>query len=154
MRGLFLYVVSLARRYCLRLLAKETVMDLFNEITDILLAFKVQPEIMGFDYLREGIRLCYQDSTLKNSITKKLYPKIAEKFGTTAETVERGMRTAVENSYNNGGLLEVNEKCGLIVYNNDFKWTNGEMITLLCELIRLKEIRERLDEQLENLKQA
>lgn len=128
--------------------------DLTNEITDLLLAFKVQPEVMGFDYLRTGIKLCYQDSSLKNNITKKLYPQVAEIYNTTPGTVERDMRTAIENSYNCGGLLEVNEKCGMIVYNNDFKWTNGEMITILCELIHLKKIREKLDEHLEGLKQA
>ena len=128
-------------------------MDLYNEITDMLLAFKVPPEIMGFDYLREGIFLCYHDSSLKNNITKQLYPQIAKKFSTTAETVERGMRTAVENSYNSGGLLEVNEKCGMVVYKNDFKRTNGEMMTTIVALIKLKETRQQIEVKLQKMAQ-
>lgn len=127
--------------------------DLLNEITDMLLAFKVQPEVMGFDYLRVGVQLCYEDESLKNNLTKKLYPKVAQIFATTPETVERDMRTAIENSYNNGGLLEVNEFCGEIVYNNDFKWTNGEMISTMVALIRLRETRAKLEKHFESLKE-
>ena len=122
-----------------------------NEITDMLLSFKVQPEITGFEYLRTGIRLCLEDDSLKNNITKKLYPKVAEIYNASPEIVERAMRTAVENCYNCGGLLEVNEQCGLVVYNNDFKWTNGEMITTLVELIKLKATRKEIAKRMKEL---
>ncbi|MBO5394862.1 MAG: sporulation initiation factor Spo0A C-terminal domain-containing protein [Clostridia bacterium] len=128
--------------------------ELTNEITEMLLSFKVQPEIMGFEYLRTGIKLCFEDDSLKNNITKKLYPKVAEIFNSSPETVERAMRTAVENCYNCGGLLEVNEQCGLVVYKNDFKWTNGEMITTLVELIKLKETRKAIENKLKELEEA
>ena len=120
--------------------------ELSLEITNILLGFKIQPDVMGFEYLRTGIRLCFDDESLKKNITKKLYPLVAQIHGTTAETVERGMRTAIENAYYGGGLLEINERCGIIVYNNDFKWTNGETIFTLVELIKLKIKRNKIEE--------
>ena len=119
--------------------------ELTSQITDMLLSFKVKPDNIGFDYLRTGIKLCFEDWSLKNNITKKLYPQVAVLHSTSAETVERGIRTAIENAYNNGGLLEINEQCEFIVYNNDYKWTNGEMISILVELIKLKRTREEIN---------
>ena len=79
--------------------------DLTNKITDMLLSFKVKPDNVGFDYLRTGIMLCYEDNNLKNNITKGLYPQVANIHKTKSDTVERGMRTAIDNAFNNGGLL-------------------------------------------------
>ena len=115
-----------------------------NQITDMLLAFKIQPEVQGFEFLRCGIGLCYENNEMKNNITKLLYPSVAQIYHTTAETVERGIRTAIDNAFLSGGLLEINEMCQMIVYNNDFKWTNSELISTLVELIKLKELRKDL----------
>lgn len=126
--------------------------QLAQNVTNMLMLFKIQPDIMGFEYLRTAIILCYQDEELKNNISKKVYPLVAKFHNSTPETVERGMRTAVENCYNCGGLLEVNEICGLVVYKNNFKWTNGELICALVELIKLQEGRMLLNKKLKQLK--
>ena len=121
-------------------------------VTEMLMSFKMQPDIMGFDYLRSAIMLCYAEEDLKNNISKKVYPLVADIHNATPETVERGMRTAIENCFNCGGLLEINEKCGVVVYKNNFKWTNGETISLLTQLVRLKEGRENIRKKIEELK--
>ncbi|MBQ8909257.1 MAG: sporulation initiation factor Spo0A C-terminal domain-containing protein [Clostridia bacterium] len=126
--------------------------QLSQNITNLLMSFKVQPDIMGFEYLRTAVMLCYVDENLKNNISKKLYPMVAERCNSTAETVERGIRTAVENCFNCGGLLEINEKCGMVVYKNNFKWTNGEVISTLTELLRLDDVRRNLKLKLNQLK--
>jgi two-component system response regulator (stage 0 sporulation protein A) len=128
-------------------------LELEHNVTNLLMAFKFQPDIMGFEYLRTAVILCYLDESLKNNISKKVYPLVADKHKATAETVERAMRTAVENCFNNGGLLEVNEKCGLIVYKNNFKWTNGEVISTLTELLKMQEKRQLFNEKFKELKQ-
>lgn len=125
--------------------------ELEQKVIDMLLSFKIQPEIMGFEYLRSAIMLCYENEELKNNISKKVYPMVAAMCNATPETVERGMRTAVENCFNCGGLLEINEKCGVVVYNNNFKWTNGEVICTLAQLIKIEEGREKLRKRLEDI---
>ncbi|MBE7073504.1 MAG: hypothetical protein E7379_00155 [Clostridiales bacterium] len=126
--------------------------EIVQSITEVLMSFKFQTDINGFEYLRSAILLCYQDEELKNNISKKVYPMVAEMHNSNAQTVERGMRTAIENCYNSGGLLEINEVFGLIVYKNDFKWTNGEMISLFVEILKIKEKRQLLNEKLLLLK--
>lgn len=126
--------------------------ELEQKVIDMLLAFKIQPDIMGFDYLKSAIMMCYQQEGLKNNISKKIYPMVAKSYNATPETVERGMRTAVENCFNCGGLLEINEKCGRVVYNNNFKWTNGEVICTLAQLIKIEEGREKIKRRMEELK--
>ena len=126
--------------------------QLTQKVTDMLLSFKMQSDIMGFEYLRSAIVMCYQDTNLTNNISKKVYPLVAEIYHSTPETVERGMRTAVENCFNSGGLLEINEVCGFIIYKNNFKWTNGELISTLTELLRLQELRSSIEKQFVKLK--
>ena len=123
-------------------------------VVDMLLSFKIQPDIIGFDYLKSAIMLCYDQEDLKNNISKKIYPMVAQLYNATPENVERSIRTAVENCFNSGGLLEINEKCGLVVYNNNFKWTNGEVICTLAQLIKIEEGRENMRKILEQRKIA
>ena len=127
--------------------------ELLQSITEMLMSFKFQTDINGFEYLRSAIVLCYQDEQLKNNISKKVYPMVAEMHNSNAQTVERGMRTAIENCYNCGGLLEINEVFGIVVYKNDFKWTNGEMISLFVEILKIQKQRQLLNEKLIQLKQ-
>lgn len=122
-------------------------------VTNMLMSFKIQSDIMGFEYLRTAIILCYENDELKNNISKKVYPLVAKKHNSSPETVERGIRTAIENSYHCGGLLEINELCGFIVYTNGFKWTNGELISTLAELVRLKESRHNFNDKVEKLRE-
>lgn len=121
--------------------------EVYIEITDILLHCQIKPNVSGFDYLRTAIRMCIEDADLKTGITKRLYPEVGKLFGTSGVTVERGIRTAIESAYNRGGLLEVNELCGAVIYNNDYKLSNSEMITTIVEVLAMRKNKEALKDR-------
>lgn len=119
--------------------------ELYEDITNILMSLKMQPEITGFEYLREGIGLCCQDKKYLNSITL-VYSQLAKNHKTTPLIVERSIRTAIENAYINGGILGLNELYDTIVYNNDFKPTNGELILTIVDIIKLNNLKKSLQQ--------
>ena len=49
--------------------------------------------IKGYQYIREGISLIYNNPSIIGGITKELYPEIAMKYDTTVSRVERAIRT-------------------------------------------------------------
>lgn len=68
-----------------------------------------------------------------NSITKKLYPSIANKFETSPSKVERAIRHAIEVAWNRGKIENINNIFGIKIYTANDKPTNGEFIALLAD---------------------
>lgn len=64
-------------------------------ITNYLLEKKIRPNLLGFHYLREGIKLSIDNDGIMPRITKVLYPSIALKYSTTSSKVERAIRHAI-----------------------------------------------------------
>ena len=73
-----------------------------------------------------------------NSITKRLYPEVAEHFDTTASKVERAIRHAIEVAWNKGKIENINTLFGLKVYTSNEKPTNGEFIALVADKLLLE----------------
>ena len=73
-----------------------------------------------------------------NSITKKLYPSIAEIFQTTPSKVERAIRHAIEVAWNRGKIENINAIFGIKIYNKGEKPTNGELIALVADKILIE----------------
>ena len=71
-------------------------------VTKILHELGVPSHIKGYQYIREGIMLIYNNPDMIGGITKELYPEIASKYDTTVSRVERAIRHAIEDSLNRG----------------------------------------------------
>ncbi len=84
-------------------------------------------------FLREAIKLAIDSPEIINSITKKLYPTIADKYSTSSSKVERAIRHAIEVAWNRGKIENINSIFGLKVYNSNEKPTNGEFIALVAD---------------------
>lgn len=106
-------------------------------ITENLMFLGIMPKMIGFDYLREAVKLCFIDKNLLKQVTSKLYPMIAKKFHTSSEVVERNMRSAIENAHNSGGLLNLNQYFSLLIYKQNFRISNSELISIIIEKIKL-----------------
>src|SRR5690606_33051394 len=76
--------------------------QLDTTITAIIKEIGVPAHIKGYVYLREAIQMVYYDIELLSSVTKILYPDIAQKFNTTPSRVERAIRHAIEVAWNRG----------------------------------------------------
>ena len=116
--------------------------DIEEKITNIFITVGIPAHIKGYQFLREAIKLSMENPDIINSITKKLYPSIAEKFDTSASKVERAIRHAIEVAWNRGKIENINNVFGLTVYSNNEKPTNGEFIALVAAVasILVKEL--------------
>jgi two-component system response regulator (stage 0 sporulation protein A) len=104
-----------------------------EKITGIFITVGIPAHIKGYQFLREAIKLTVDTPEIINSITKKLYPQIAEKFETSASKVERAIRHAIEVAWNRGKIENINQLFGVRVYTNNEKPTNGEFIALVAD---------------------
>lgn len=106
-------------------------------VTDIIHEIGVPAHIKGYQYLRSAILMAVQDMDILNSITKQLYPSIAEKYGTTSSRVERAIRHAIEVAWGRGSMDTINDLFGYTINAGKGKPTNSEFIALIADKIRL-----------------
>ena len=111
--------------------------EIEEKITDIFITVGIPAHIKGYQFLREAIKLAMENPDIINSITKKLYPSIAERFDTSASKVERAIRHAIEVAWNRGKIENINSIFGLTIYTSNEKPTNGEFIALVADKILL-----------------
>ena len=104
-----------------------------GKITNIFITVGIPAHIKGYQFLREAIKMAIENPEIINSITKKLYPSIAERFETSASKVERAIRHAIEVAWNRGKIENINTLFGVKVYSNNEKPTNGEFIALVAD---------------------
>lgn len=107
--------------------------QLDEKISNIFISIGIPAHIKGYQFLREAVKLAVEEPEIIGSITKKLYPTIAERFETSSSKVERGMRHAIEVAWNRGKIENINNIFGLKIYNRNEKPTNGELIALIAD---------------------
>jgi len=112
---------------------KPKTKQLDERITNIFITVGIPAHIKGYQFLREAIKMAINSPEIINSITKKLYPSIADKFDTSASKVERAIRHAIEVAWNRGKIENINNLFGIRVYGNNEKPTNGEFIALVAD---------------------
>ena len=115
---------------------KSRIID--EKISNIFITVGIPAHIKGYQFLREAIKMAIDTPEIINSITKKLYPAIAEKFDTSASKVERAIRHAIEVAWNRGKIENINSIFGLKVYTSNEKPTNGEFIALVADKMLLE----------------
>lgn len=112
--------------------------ELDEKITNIFITVGIPAHIKGYQFLREAIKMAIAEPEIINSITKKLYPSIAEKYDTSSSKVERAIRHAIEVAWNRGKIENINSLFGVKVYTDNEKPTNGEFIALVADKMLLE----------------
>ena len=107
-------------------------------VTDMIHQLGVPAHIKGYHYLRASIMLSIDNPELLESVTKLLYPTVAQKFNTTSSRVERAIRHAIEIAWDRGDLDILNSFFGYTVNTCKGKPTNSEFIALLTDKLRLQ----------------
>ena len=118
---------------------QQTPKSFDEKVTAIFLVAGIPAHIKGYHYLREGIRMVYEDPTLINRITKELYPGIAKRFNTSASKVERAIRHSIEVAWTRGKIENLNALFGYNIYGKNDKPTNGEFIALVADKLLMEE---------------
>ena len=117
---------------------KRSPASLDEKISGIFISIGIPPHIKGYGYLREGIKMAVEEPSIINNVTKQLYPKIAEKFNTTASKVERAIRHSIEVAWNRQRVDAINAVFGVRVYIGTDKPTNSEFIALVADKLILE----------------
>ncbi len=112
--------------------------NLEKDVTDMIHEIGVPAHIKGYQYLREAIMMCVEDVDMLGSITKVLYPTIADRFQTTPSRVERAIRHAIEVAWSRGRMETLDSLFGYTVNTGKGKPTNSEFIALIADKIRLR----------------
>ena len=112
--------------------------SLDEKISKIFINVGIPPHIKGYSFLREGVKMAVEDPAIINSITKRLYPMIGEKYATSASKVERAIRHAIEVAWNRGRIDSINGILGVRAYVGAEKPTNGEFIALVADKMLLE----------------
>lgn len=116
---------------------EEKVFDLEKDVTDMIHEIGVPAHIKGYQYLREAIMLSVDNQEMLGSITKILYPTIAQKYDTTPSRVERAIRHAIEVAWSRGRMETLEALFGYTINTGKGKPTNSEFIALISDKIRL-----------------
>lgn len=113
-------------------------------ITRMLHELGMPSHIKGYQYIRDGIVMIYNNPEIIGGITKELYPDVAIKHNTTVSRVERAIRHAIEVSWNRGNWDLMEEIFGHSVDIDKAKPTNSEFIVTIADKLRLEFMRQRV----------
>ena len=112
--------------------------SLDEKIANLFISVGIPAHIKGYQFLREAIKMTIETPDIINSITKRLYPSIAERYQTSPSKVERAIRHAIEVAWNRGKIENINNIFGIKIYSPNEKPTNGEFIALIADKLLLE----------------
>lgn len=107
-------------------------------ISDILVELGMPSHIRGYRYTVYAIKIATENPDILYSITNKLYPAIAERYGTTATRCERSIRHAIECAWDRGDLDVIKKYFGNTVSLTRGKPTNSEFIARMANIVKRK----------------
>lgn len=119
---------------------RRRINSLDEKISNIFVTIGIPPHIKGFTYLREGIKMTVEDQSIINRVTKELYPRIGERYQTSASKVERAIRHAIEVAWNKGRTDAISSIFGAKVYIGSERPTNSEFIALVADKLLLESL--------------
>lgn len=108
-----------------------------QEVAAALKRTGVAPKLCGYRYLCRAVELVLEHPDWMDRMTEKLYPTIAEEYGSTSQRVERSMRYAVENAFDCGDLREIERVFGYTVDKEKGKPSNREYIARMADSLRI-----------------
>jgi len=110
-------------------------------ITELLHHMGVPPHFKGYTYLREAVLMvCRNRRLMGGGLSKELYPRLAEKYGTTVGGVEAAIRNAINSAWRKGNKEFVEGLTGSLSWPEaeDRLPTNSLVIAKLADRISLE----------------
>lgn len=114
-------------------MVKDMGQILDEKISKIFISIGIPAHIKGYQFLRLAIKQVMDEPILINNITKRLYPNVAEAYGSSPSKVERAIRHAIDVAWSRGKIENINKLFGFKVYSPNDKPTNGEFIALVAD---------------------
>lgn len=122
------------RTVCFRGRAEKSLREelMEEELKTILLRAGIYPKLVGYDYLIAALKIAVNDPCVVKNVTNLLYPVVAEHFGTSVGSVERGIRHALEVSCKRDKLSKINDVVGADIFASGDRPTNAEFLSLVA----------------------
>lgn len=112
--------------------------DKFEIVTELIQIIGVPAHIKGYYYIRDALLLSLEDISALESVTKVLYPTIAEMHNTTPSRVERAIRHAIEVAWSRGDIDTLHSIFKYSINSKKGKPTNSEFLALITDNLKLK----------------
>lgn len=108
-----------------------------NEVSKTVRALGINRTYLGYRYLIDAVKLVMENESLLFSVCRKLYPAVAVLHHTTADNVERNIRTVISACWEHGNrsLLE-----DLFPYPLSAKPSASELIDALAEFCKTEDM--------------
>ena len=113
-------------------------LNLEIEIVNMLHKLGIPANIKGYRYLQDAIKMVVNNVKLLDTITKELYPSVAEKNNTTPTRVERAIRHAIEVAGVKGNVEAMRDLFNISLDLERVKPKNSEFIAKISETVRLE----------------
>lgn len=109
-------------------------------VSNIILQFGIPIQIKGYTYLREAIIMKVNDPQANSCVTKTLYPTVAKNHHTSAISVERAIRHAIETAWKKKDRSHCDDILSLSFSHFQKRPTNAEFIATIADRIMLLNI--------------
>ncbi|MBO2519443.1 MAG: sporulation transcription factor Spo0A [Firmicutes bacterium] len=111
--------------------------DWESQVTQMLHELGIPPHFKGYAYLRDAVVMVLQDEQLLGgTLTKRLYPALAEKYETSPAGVEAAVRNAIIAGWENGNRELLEQLIGK--GRRDRFPTNSMVIAHLADYLRFR----------------
>ena len=109
-------------------------------VTALLHHLGVPAHFKGYSYLRDAVLMVVQENRmLGGSLTKELYPRLAQKYGTTPGGVEAAIRNAIMAAWEHGNREALTQLTGGGARRERFP-TNSLLIAKLADRVRFGQL--------------
>lgn len=98
----------------------------------------IPANLLGCAYLRTGLLLLLEEPALGRTITRCLYPRIADRHHTTVRGVERAIRSAIAQAFDRSGGAGYRAALGRLASPVGDRPTNSEFLAQAAECLRLE----------------
>ena len=105
-------------------------------ISRLLTEIGVPGNLLGCAYLRTALSLLLQEPALSRTLTRSLYPRVAQEHQTTPACVERAIRHAIAQTFARGSD-GYRAALGRLASSVGDKPTNAEFLAQTAERLRL-----------------
>lgn len=116
--------------------AEERILN--AEITNSLMEIGIAPNLIGFEYIKEAIKIIYNDSSYIYAITTKLYVDIANKYGGTVHSVERSIRNAIITACETMDSSTRTKYFKNMPFKSNGKLTNAQFLAIMADFFKVK----------------
>lgn len=114
----------------------ESESDIERSVADVLKHIGISTNVKGYAYLSSAVISVMEKPEMIGHVTKLLYPKVAHMHHTTAATVERMIRHAIDEAWQRGDTEVLGEYFGYTVSRSRGRPTNSEFISCVANKIK------------------